>query len=417
MSSDLRACEVLSNNDMGGYTVPTKGLYPYQWNWDSVFVSLGFATFDKQRAWAELDTLFEAQWPDGMLPHIVFREDAPGYFPGPAVWQANKGPLPSSGISQPPVAATIIRKFAQTDPERARGFFEKLNAWHEWWHWARDPDGKGVMAIIHPWEAGRDNLPDWDKPGDAIDVSGVGEYTRRDTAKVDTDMRPQKKDYDRYMALVYFARERDWDQTRIAAQCPFFVADPGISSILLRAEKDLLVMARDFDQGEKVEKTIEARIDRLAKGMELLWNPLAKAYVSRDLRTGEQCEWATSASFLPLYAGVEDHKDALLETLSGFASKVRFLVPSFDPDHAQFDHIRYWRGPCWAIINYMIARGLEDCGAEDWCERIRKDTADLIRAGGFAEYFSPLDGRGCGGDTFSWTAAIWLAWGLENETR
>ena len=30
-------------NDRGGYTVPTEGLYPYQWNWDSAFVALGFA--------------------------------------------------------------------------------------------------------------------------------------------------------------------------------------------------------------------------------------------------------------------------------------------------------------------------------------------------------------------------------------
>ena len=25
----------------------------------------------------------------------------------------------------------------------------------------------------------------------------------------------------------------------------------------------------------------------------------------------------------------------------------------------------------------------------------------------------PIDGQGCGGSTFSWTAAIWLAWGLQ----
>ncbi|MEL6426746.1 MAG: hypothetical protein AAFQ33_14965, partial [Pseudomonadota bacterium] len=72
MVHDERARQILRENDRGGYTVPTAGLYPYQWNWDSVFVALGFATFDRERAWREIETLFEAQWLDGMVPHIVF---------------------------------------------------------------------------------------------------------------------------------------------------------------------------------------------------------------------------------------------------------------------------------------------------------------------------------------------------------
>ena len=39
-----QAQEILRTNDRGGYTVPTARLYPYQWNWDSAFVALGFAT-------------------------------------------------------------------------------------------------------------------------------------------------------------------------------------------------------------------------------------------------------------------------------------------------------------------------------------------------------------------------------------
>ncbi len=64
------AIEVLKENDQGTYTVPTKGLYPFQWNWDSCLTALGQAHFDEARAWAEIETLFEHQWPDGMVPHI-----------------------------------------------------------------------------------------------------------------------------------------------------------------------------------------------------------------------------------------------------------------------------------------------------------------------------------------------------------
>jgi len=44
-SLDAQAKSILLTNDRGGYTVPTARLYPYQWNWDSAFVALGFATF------------------------------------------------------------------------------------------------------------------------------------------------------------------------------------------------------------------------------------------------------------------------------------------------------------------------------------------------------------------------------------
>jgi hypothetical protein len=36
----------------------------------------------------------------------------------------------------------------------------------------------------------------------------------------------------------------------------------------------------------------------------------------------------------------------------------------------------------------------------------------LIRRGGFAEYFDPTTGEGLGGGSFTWTAAVALAWGL-----
>ena len=55
---DAEAVRILRLNDRGGYTVPTDGLYPYQWNWDSAFAALGFAAFDIGRAWVELETLF-----------------------------------------------------------------------------------------------------------------------------------------------------------------------------------------------------------------------------------------------------------------------------------------------------------------------------------------------------------------------
>ena len=68
------------------YTVPNEKVYPFQWNWDSAFVAMGFAVLDIERAWTELETLFLGQWPDGMVPSIVFHKPATNYYPGPSAW-------------------------------------------------------------------------------------------------------------------------------------------------------------------------------------------------------------------------------------------------------------------------------------------------------------------------------------------
>ena len=81
-----QARAVLRANDRGGYCVPTARLYPFQWNWDSAFVAMGWATFDEARGWNEIESLLKGQWEDGLVPQIVFHAPSDDYFPGPEVW-------------------------------------------------------------------------------------------------------------------------------------------------------------------------------------------------------------------------------------------------------------------------------------------------------------------------------------------
>ena len=43
-----QAAAVLRRNDRGSYTIPTRGLYPFQWNWDSGFTALGWGQLDER---------------------------------------------------------------------------------------------------------------------------------------------------------------------------------------------------------------------------------------------------------------------------------------------------------------------------------------------------------------------------------
>ncbi len=412
---DAQATQIMHDNDRGGFTVPTARLYPYQWNWDSAFAARGFAQIDKDRAWRELETLLEAQWPNGMVPHIIFRRDDPDYFPGPRIWQSRTTP-PSSGYSQPPVAATVTRDLFEAGPDetarpRARALFPKLLAWHRWFHEQRDPDGLGVIAIAHPWESGRDNSPDWDEAMSRVDTSKVEPYERRDTDQIHAEMRPTKADYDRYIAVIQFGRDCGWDSMEIARNGPFFVADPGLTFVLLRADRDLLALADALGENGAVSE-IEGWIARAEAGAGSLWSPQAGAYCARDLRNGAASDGVSSVSFLSLYAGLvaPAQETANIASLTRVLAACRFAVPSFDPEHPKFDSLRYWRGPAWCVVNELIGRGLAERGYSDLAARVRHDTGALIEQAGFYEYFCPLTGRGAGGGDFTWTAATWLAW-------
>src|SRR5690606_35638448 len=179
-----QAEEVLRANDRGGYTVPTAGLYPFQWNWDSCLTALGQSHFDEERAWREVETLFAHQWEDGMVPHIVFHEPSDGYFPGPEVWGTGR-PTPTSGITQPPVAGFVVRRLFERARDRGlaevtpRALLGKVAAWPAGFYRHRDPRGEGLVAPPHPWASGRDNSVDWDEPLARVPTEGVEPYTRR----------------------------------------------------------------------------------------------------------------------------------------------------------------------------------------------------------------------------------------------
>ena len=331
---------ILRQNDQGRYTLPTHGLYPYQWNWDSAFAAWGFTTFDPERGWRELETLMSGQWDDGMVPHILFHRTDPGYFPGPDVWQG-RGPIPSSGITQPPVAASFMAKMLSMHPEgeqRACILWPRLKAWHKWFmKWRLD---KGAVCVTHPWEAGRDNAPDWDRAMRSIDVTGIGDYTRRDTSHVDPSMRPTKYDYDRYLKLVQLGVSVSWDHEALKKINPFRVADPTMTFTLLRANRDLRDMGEVF--GEDISE-IDYWINTLEQGATTLWNEDLQGYDSRNALTGEFNGILSNASALCWYAGLDNK--AARPSVERMLAAATYGLASFDPEADGFEPLRYWRGP------------------------------------------------------------------------
>ncbi len=408
-----QAVAILRENDRGSYTVPTKGLYPFQWNWDSCLTALGQRHVDEARAWTEIETLFAHQWPDGMVPHIVFHERDDGYFPGPDVWATGR-PVPTSGITQPPVAGFAVKRLWEgaadraAAEDRARALVPKVAAWHRWFFACRDPGAEGLVAVLHPWEAGRDNAVDWDAPFEGVPTEGIAPYTRRDTQHADPAHRPTKAQYDRYLWLVERFRGLGWDNARLHDASPFKVVDPGFNAILIRSAADLAALAAALGM-DAIAAENRGHAARGLAALEGLWSDAHGQYLCRDRATGGLIDSASSGGILPAFAPIPPARAAALAArVEALGGRARYLVPSQDPADPRFDPRRYWRGPVWLVVNYMIADGLMRAGQGAAAARITADSLDLIRASGFAEYYDPLDGAPLGGGRFTWTAAMVL---------
>lgn len=406
-----RAVEILELNDRGRYTVPTSGLYPFQWNWDSCLVSIGQQHVNEERAWTEMLTLFEHQWDDGMVPHIVFHELDDGYFPGPDVWATGRD-VPTTGITQPPVAGFAALKLferAQNEPlarRRASTLLARIDRWHEWFYVHRDPDNTGLVAIIHPWESGRDNSVDWDAAFERVPTEGVQPYQRRDLQHADAAHRPTGDQYDRYIWLVQHFRNLGWDNTQLHDASPFKVVDPGFNAILIRSCSDTAKLAELLgDEQIAARNRAHAKAGLLA--LESLWSESKNQYVCYDRTVRALIDSASVGGLIPALAAIPEGRSAsLAERITTLSELTNYLVPSHDPADVRYDPKRYWRGPSWLIVNYLIADGLKKSGHTDLAHRIESSSLELIQQSGFAEYYDPDSGEPCGGTTFTWTAAM-----------
>ena len=214
------AKEVLKNNRRSGYTLPTNNkLYPAQWNWDSAFIALGYSYFNIDYAIKELETLLTGQWDDGMIPHILFHDNDESYFPNHKTWKCGNK-IPSSGITQPPIIATIVKKILdqnkldQGQMKRMEIIIKKLKKYLEWFYNYRDTNKIGLVSIIHPWESGLDNSPIWDSPLDKVKIEENLKYERRDLNVSKSENRPLKKDYDAYITCLLYTSPSPRDRQK-----------------------------------------------------------------------------------------------------------------------------------------------------------------------------------------------------------
>ena len=425
----------LKANDQGGkWTLPTSiNLYPHQWLWDTFYHAIGQRHYDIKRAKEEVRSPFRAQWKNGMVPHIIF-SDAKGYHAGPELWRTSKfskdapRDIETSGVSQPPVAAEAAVRIGEmlSAKERRKWYAEmypKILAWHQWWYRERNPRGDGVVRILLSWESGMDNSPALMEMlhkyamgprvrlMQALGLDKVAEHKRKDTRVVPVNERISTLDVYAIYDLIRSLRRKHYNYREVMPDHKFQVIDLVVNCILIRANHHLKTMADEL--GEELPADIKRAMRVAPHTLETMWDDETGYYFCRDAISGKLIKLPGSATFLPLYA-LELPKERVKALIKHLHDPKTFAapypVPSAPLNSSYFNPHRYWQGPTWVNVNWLIIDGLKRNGEPEEAEWLRKKTVEMVQKNaaeyGFHEYYSPLDASVAGAPDFSWTAAL-----------
>lgn len=419
---------VLEMNDRGTYTQPAHGLYPHQWLWDSCFVAIGLRHLDIERAQTELISLLRGQWHNGMLPNIVFR-DEPQYRTDRNIWRSWLNPFApdhatTTGITQPPMLAEAVVQIGAklALPERRswyREMYPSILAYHEWLYHERDPHSEGLVLQVHPWETGLDNtppwmaelhehlLPFWIRAIEKTKFDRVINLFRRDTRSIPIDHRFTTIEVLALFDIQRRLRRKSYDISKILDHSLFTIEDLAFNSIFIRANSHLREIAKSLR--EELPEDLVKRMHKTEKTFEELWDPYSGQYYSRDFITHRLLKISSIATLLPLYAGSISKEKAeklvrMLENEQVFGTA--YPAPSVPLNSFWFHPKRYWQGPTWVNMNWLIIDGLKRYGYKDHAAALTESTLEMVEKSGCNEYFDPLTGEPAGAPNFSWTAAL-----------
>jgi len=390
-----KAADLLTSNritvDGHRYTVPSLDTgdfgrkdYANQFMWDSCFHAIIWRWIDPLMAQDELLSLISRQVTTGvdagMIPHC-------NYWRGGGEWLwAQPG---RSSITQPPliaIAANLVFERSQDRSFLSR-IYAQVGAYHDWFDRRRDPDGDGLVCLIHPWEAGGDVLPRWDRGMKFVPFEHEAARTLR-------------------IALAGVLTEYDADPVALAEHGWFHVETMDFNAI--RAA-DMEAMAEIAGTLGKPEESAywqrRAEAIREAFRARMIVEGLPYDLEGLDERPILQ---ASAGQFMTLFGGCPTMEQAerLVNQLQESRFWTPYPVPTSPTDAETFAPELYWRGNVWPSVNWLIYQGLRRYGFHEVANELAARSMAMLAQSGFWEFYHPLTGQGLGGKNFSWAALI-----------
>jgi hypothetical protein len=352
------------------YTQPSPGRYPWQWYWDSCFAAIVWRRFDPARARAELESLLEAQRPDGFIGHTIFWRSHVSLLRLLFYNVVSRRAMQTETI-QPPLLAWAWR-LAVGDPAAE----PRIAAQVDWLAAHRDLDGDGLLWIVQPDESGLDASPKFEPV-----------WGRRSNGRI------------LFPLLVHRNRRLGFDARRIRD-----AGGPVLCEVLVNTLWSLSLQAL-------------GRPSATPALVERLWDEPSGLFLDEAQPGGARPRMLTWAALAPLALPdlpeeigrrlVEEHLLSEQEFLTPVAPpSVAASEPSYEPDGGHGPIRRYWRGPTWVNSAWMVWLGLRRLGYEREAERLAAGVIGAAACEGLREYYNPRTGKGLGAKDFTWSALV-----------
>ena len=208
--------------------------------------------------------------------------------------------------------------------------------------------------------------------------------------------KPAKENPDREDLLnAYFAGvsvyEGGWDcNSRVKDRgCEFDTVD--LNSLLYIMEENMRFFADELENGEGDlwEKRAAVRKEKMA----LLWNGDRSLFMDRNFETNEFSDYASAASFYPMYAGLAT-KEQASATMALFGElNLEYGISAGEPKR-QWDC--QWDYPnVWAPIQFIVYKALKNYGYDKEAKEVAEKYVSTVE-GSFAEtdnFWEKYDGN------------------------
>jgi hypothetical protein len=377
------ASNLLESNwdEISGYCRPHPVKYPHLWLWDSCFHSIAWAALSDGRALVELSAVFRKQLGNGFLPHMVYA--------GPTI---SRGPLDGiSSFTQPPVygrslsAAWSLRqpqeKFALTRSELLRAAGKGLE-----YLWRYRRLGNGLLFIVHPWESGADHSPRWD---DWMVRGGeeLPEYDRQAWESFD-DLFVQAASYSAH-------GDAQWSGLFVVAPAAFNAIAAYAAAQLYELTGERKWQRRSIELGDAMDQVL------WDEGIGLFADyPVVGGGPSARIPTLDGALGALATNSARRANGILDQLDDELRFAAPYG--MRYLPL----DHERYQPDKYWRGPTWPQLNYLLFLACRRWDRELLAVRLAEMTRRGVHRADFSEFWNPETGQALAAGRQTWSAIV-----------
>jgi hypothetical protein len=352
------------------YTQPSPGRYPWQWYWDSCFAAIVWRRFEPARARAELESLLEAQRPDGFVGHTIFWRSRVSLLRLLFYNVLSRASMQTETI-QPPLLAWAWQ-IAVGDPREE----PRIGAQADWLAAHRGLEGDGLLWIVQPDESGLDASPKFEPV-----------WGRRANGRIG------------FPLLVGRNRRLGFDARRIRDR-----GGPVLCEVLVNTLWSLSLQSL-------------GRASATPALVERLWDERSGLFLDEVQPGGARPQVLTWAALAPLALPdlpeaigrrlVEEHLLNRREFLTPVAPpSVAACEPSYEPEGGRGPIRRYWRGPTWINSAWLVWLGLRRLGYEQEAEELAAGVIGAAAREGLREYYDPRDGSGLGARDFAWSALV-----------